>query len=138
MQALRCFPASFGSNKISWRDCNCKRVASPATSAARPQQWPLLLQAVGSRCSSYSSHQKHTDRLIARSTTPDATGAEAGQLSAALMEAMQQKISEALEAQSVSVTDVYGDGRHVNIAVVSSAFEGKNSVQRQRMVYKVC
>eukprot|EP00775_Hariotina_reticulata_P008227 gene8227-biopygen10087 len=53
------------------------------------------------------------------------------------MEAMQQKISEALEAQSVSVTDVYGDGRHVNIAVVSNAFEGKNSVQRQRMVYKV-
>ena len=50
---------------------------------------------------------------------------------------MESKISEALEAQHVSVSDVYGDGRHVNIDVVSSAFEGKNSVQRQRMVYKV-
>lgn len=37
----------------------------------------------------------------------------------------------------VSVTDVYGDGRHVSISVVSNLFEGKNPVQRQRMVYKV-
>lgn len=51
--------------------------------------------------------------------------------------AMEAKISEALEAERVSVSDVYGDGRHVNIDVVSEAFEGKNSVQRQRMVYKV-
>jgi hypothetical protein len=35
------------------------------------------------------------------------------------------------------VADVYGDGRHVNIDVVSAAFEGKSSVARQRMVYKV-
>lgn len=54
-----------------------------------------------------------------------------------LYAAMEGKIADALEAQQVSVTDVYGDGRHVNIAVVSEAFEGKNSVQRQRMVYKV-
>lgn len=50
---------------------------------------------------------------------------------------MESKIQEALEAERVSVSDVYGDGRHVNIDVVSAAFEGKNSVQRQRMVYKV-
>lgn len=50
---------------------------------------------------------------------------------------MKSKISEALEATQVSVTDVYNDGRHVNIDVVSAAFEGKTSVQRQRMVYKV-
>ena len=33
--------------------------------------------------------------------------------------------------------DMYGDGRHVSIDVVASAFEGKNSVARQRLVYKV-
>lgn len=50
---------------------------------------------------------------------------------------MESKIAEALEAKSVSVKDMYGDGRHVSIDVVSSAFEGKNSVARQRLVYKV-
>jgi acid stress-induced BolA-like protein IbaG/YrbA len=50
---------------------------------------------------------------------------------------MQAKIQEALEAEHVLVADVYGDGRHVNINVVSAAFEGKSSVVRQRMVYKV-
>ncbi|KIY96592.1 hypothetical protein MNEG_11370 [Monoraphidium neglectum] len=49
---------------------------------------------------------------------------------------MEAKISEALEAQSVKVVDMYGDGRHVSIDVVSAAFEGKNSVSRQRLVYK--
>ena len=29
-----------------------------------------------------------------------------------------------------------GDARHVGIQVVANAFEGKNSVNRQRMVYK--
>jgi stress-induced morphogen len=58
-------------------------------------------------------------------------------VSAALMQSMQAKIQEALAAQSVSVQDVYGDGRHVSIDVVSDAFDGKNAVQRQRMVYKV-
>jgi acid stress-induced BolA-like protein IbaG/YrbA len=51
--------------------------------------------------------------------------------------ALQAKIQEALEAERVVVADVYGDGRHVNIDVVSAAFEGKSSVARQRMVYKV-
>ncbi len=54
------------------------------------------------------------------------------------MQSMQAKIQEALAAQSVSVQDVYGDGRHVSIDVVSDAFDGKNAVQRQRMVYKAC
>ena len=30
-----------------------------------------------------------------------------------------------------------GDGRHVEIVVVSKEFEGKSAVNRQRMVYKV-
>jgi stress-induced morphogen len=54
------------------------------------------------------------------------------------MASMQAKIADALEAQSVTVTDVYGDGRHVSIDVVAAAFEGKNAVARQRLVYKVC
>ena len=31
---------------------------------------------------------------------------------------------------------MYGDGRHVNITVVSPMFEGVGSMQRQRLVYK--
>ena len=29
-----------------------------------------------------------------------------------------------------------GDARHVGIQVVANAFEGKNAINRQRMVYK--
>lgn len=58
-------------------------------------------------------------------------------MNSALVESMRVKIGEALEAQSVDVTDMYGDGRHVSIEVVSASFEGKSSMQRQRMVYKV-
>lgn len=46
------------------------------------------------------------------------------------------QIALALEADSVSVVDESGDGQHVSIAVVSSAFESKSSMERQRMVYK--
>ena len=59
-----------------------------------------------------------------------------GQIQSELMESMRAKIQTALDAQSVSVSDVQGDGRHVEIVVVSNQFEGQNSVNRQRMVYK--
>lgn len=59
-----------------------------------------------------------------------------GQIQSELMESMKAKIQTALDAQEVQVTDIQGDGRHVEIVVVSSQFEGKNSVNRQRMVYK--
>mmetsp|Transcript_105 Transcript_105/g.238 ORF Transcript_105/g.238 Transcript_105/m.238 type:complete len:167 (+) Transcript_105:58-558(+) len=49
---------------------------------------------------------------------------------------MKEKIQTALEADSVEIIDVNGDQQHVSIDVVSSFFEGKNSVQRQRAVYK--
>ncbi len=61
---------------------------------------------------------------------------EEGQIQSELMESMRAKIQTALDAQSVSVSDVQGDGRHVEIVVVSNQFEGQNSVNRQRMVYK--
>lgn len=57
-------------------------------------------------------------------------------ITAELIATMQQQICEALETDRVTVQDIYGDGRHVSIDVVSSAFEGKNLVARQRMVYK--
>jgi acid stress-induced BolA-like protein IbaG/YrbA len=44
----------------------------------------------------------------------------------------------ALETDRVSVTDTYGDGRHVSIDVVSPVFDGMSSVKRQQKVYKVC
>ena len=40
------------------------------------------------------------------------------------------------QAESVHMVDAHGDGRHVSIDVVSSQFEGKNSVKRQQAVYK--
>jgi acid stress-induced BolA-like protein IbaG/YrbA len=43
---------------------------------------------------------------------------------------------QALETDQVTVQDVNGDGRHVEIDVTSSLFEGKTPVQRQRLVYK--
>lgn len=51
---------------------------------------------------------------------------------------IQEKIGEALETDRVTVTDTYGDGRHVSIDVVSPIFAGKSSVKRQQLVYKVC
>jgi len=57
-------------------------------------------------------------------------------ITAATMADMRRKIGEALETDSVRVTDVHGDGRHVSIDVVAAAFEGKSAVARQRLVYK--
>lgn len=49
---------------------------------------------------------------------------------------MEKKIKEQLNADQVIVRDAYGDGRHVSIDVISSAFDGQSAVNRQRMVYK--
>ncbi|KAL0843239.1 hypothetical protein Bca101_016484 [Brassica carinata] len=61
---------------------------------------------------------------------------DAGSIDQTLMQSMELKIKEQLNAESVSVKDMSGDGRHVCINVVSSAFEGQSAVNRQRMVYK--
>ncbi|KAI4295234.1 hypothetical protein L6164_035301 [Bauhinia variegata] len=60
----------------------------------------------------------------------------AGSIDSPLMQSMENKIREHLNAESVTVKDAYGDGRHVSIDVVSTAFEGQSAVNRQRMVYK--
>lgn len=58
-------------------------------------------------------------------------------IGSALMDQMRGKIQAALSAELVQVEDMQGDGRHVEIVVVSKEFEGKSAVNRQRMVYKV-
>ena len=67
-----------------------------------------------------------------------AADALAGQITAELMESMRFKIAATLETDPalVRVGDASGDGRHVEIDVVAAAFEGKKSMERQRMVYK--
>ncbi|KAK1262665.1 hypothetical protein QJS04_geneDACA009000 [Acorus gramineus] len=59
-----------------------------------------------------------------------------GSIDSPMINSMQIKIKEQLNADTVIVQDANGDGRHVSIYVVSSAFEGQSSVNRQRMVYK--
>jgi stress-induced morphogen len=59
-----------------------------------------------------------------------------GAMTEVLMASMKAKISEALQTENVSVRDMRGDGRHVEIDVVSKLFEGQSTMQRQRMVYK--
>jgi stress-induced morphogen len=66
-----------------------------------------------------------------------AMSTDGGQITSELVQRMQTKIQEALQAQRVEVADVAGDGRHVEIVVVAKEFEGKSAVNRQRMVYKV-
>lgn len=67
-----------------------------------------------------------------------AMSAQEGQVTSELIQRMRSKIATALDAQIVEVQDVQGDGRHVEISVVASKFEGQSAVNRQRMVYKVC
>ncbi|XP_057478795.1 protein BOLA4, chloroplastic/mitochondrial-like [Actinidia eriantha] len=61
---------------------------------------------------------------------------DSGSIDSPLIQSMEKKIKEHLNADSVLVKDAYGDGRHVSIDVISSAFEGQSAVSRQRMVYK--
>ncbi|MCL7021752.1 hypothetical protein MKW94_025985 [Papaver nudicaule] len=59
-----------------------------------------------------------------------------GSIDSPLIQSMEIKIKEELKADVVVVKDAYGDGRHVSIDVISTAFEGQSAVNRQRMVYK--
>ncbi|XP_041009725.1 protein BOLA4, chloroplastic/mitochondrial-like [Juglans microcarpa x Juglans regia] len=69
-------------------------------------------------------------------SSPAAHMNDAGSVESPLMQSMEKKIKEHLNAELVTVKDASGDGRHVSIDVVSSAFEGQSAVNRQRMVYK--
>lgn len=111
--------------------------APPAPFAARSSHGAARRPApLAAAPASTSQPPRRAPRLVARAADP--SGAPAGQVSSELMASMEAKIADALEGcKSVKVQDMYGDGRHVSIDVVADAFEGKNSVARQRMVYKV-
>jgi len=64
------------------------------------------------------------------------SGGEGNNITSELVAAMRAKIGEGLETDQVEVRDESGNARHVSIKVVSKLFEGKSSVNRQRMVYK--
>ena len=74
---------------------------------------------------------------IVMASSQEVSPEEQGQISSELMQQMKHSITTSLEADKVEVIDVYGDGRHVSIEVVSKLFEGQSSVKRQRLVYKV-
>ncbi|XP_010453957.1 PREDICTED: protein BOLA4, chloroplastic/mitochondrial [Camelina sativa] len=112
---------------------------------------PLVVRSINSRCAvlppSSSIYINRVSRVssgfglvdIIRSRnfiTRSSQINDAGSIDLTLMQSMEQKIKEQLNAESVTVTDMSGDGRHVCINVVSSAFEGQSAVNRQRMVYK--
>lgn len=81
--------------------------------------------------------QRRYSGAVVLAASQETPAQEQGQISSELMQQMKNSITSNLEADRVDVTDVYGDGRHVNIEVVSKLFEGQTSVKRQRLVYKV-
>ena len=99
----------------------------------------------GIRCISQSKRTMFYEQRISRchnrnkvsASSQEVTTEEQGQISSQLMQQMKESITNNLEADKVEVTDVYGDGRHVNIEVVSKLFDGQSSMKRQRLVYKV-
>lgn len=102
-----------------------------------------FLRSTSQTTSLFRDIPKHDEKLLftsvtsIRKFTSRATNVnDAGSIDLPLIQSMQQKIKEQLNAETVSVKDAYGDGRHVSIDVVSTAFEGQSAVNRQRMVYK--
>eukprot|EP00884_Botryococcus_braunii_P000475 jgi/Botrbrau1/10428/Bobra.0133s0035.1 len=73
---------------------------------------------------------------IKAAASKDAPQTVEGAMTEVLIASIKAKISEALQTENVSVRDMRGDGRHVEIDVVSKLFEGQSTMQRQRMVYK--
>ncbi|CAN1132216.1 Protein BOLA4, chloroplastic/mitochondrial [Linum perenne] len=89
---------------------------SYSTSFTRPITSELQLHS--SRCNLFSSgFGASANRRFAAGATPVN---DAGSIDSPLMASMKEKIMKELDAESVTVKDAYGDGRHV----------------RQRMVYK--
>ncbi|MED6170424.1 hypothetical protein PIB30_030730 [Stylosanthes scabra] len=93
---------------------------------------PLPLTLSHSHPPPASSLFSSTRRFTTRATHVN----DPGSIDSPLMQSMEKKIKDQLNAESVTVKDAYGDGRHVSIDVVSTAFEGQSAVNRQRMVYK--
>ncbi|XP_021715644.1 protein BOLA4, chloroplastic/mitochondrial-like [Chenopodium quinoa] len=121
-----------GQSKVAFSHC--------PTSQKTPLRLPNLLEFSGKspvisatplQCNNSRRRLSFTTRASAPHNVNDP-----GSIDSTLMQSMETKIRDELKAEYVAVKDAYGDGRHVSIDVVSSAFEGKTAVNRQRMVYK--
>ena len=51
------------------------------------------------------------------------------------MDEIRSRVSRALPDAKISIRDTVGDGDHLEMVVVSGAFEGKTTLERHRMVY---
>ncbi|KAI7739757.1 hypothetical protein M8C21_026539 [Ambrosia artemisiifolia] len=107
----------------------CHAIRRPYQSQPQPQPGARLIQPLLTQFTAVKPLLIHTRNI---SSAAGATGP----IDSPLMLSMETKIKEQLNAELVTVKDAYGDGRHVSIDVVSSDFEGKSAVNRQRMVYK--
>lgn len=123
---------------ISGHVLPCANLPSPSYLVKSVHEQRLRPQCVcKSPALAQRSHRRRCSGTLTRAASQDAPSQEQGQISSELMQQMKDSITSSLEADRVDVTDVYGDGRHVNIEVVSKVFEGQTSVKRQRLVYKV-
>lgn len=120
---------------VSCRGGRRTRCPNGHTLIALPQQ-QLLQQPLRHVPSDILSAPRCLD--VSCTAQAGSSGAPAGQVTKDLMDSMAANITTALDATAVRVSDVYGDAQHVEIHVVSPAFEGKSAMNRQRMVYKVC
>lgn len=122
----------------SGRVLSCSSLPFSSRSTKFVHREPQRLQCVGkSPAIAQQIYRRRCSGTLARAASRDTPSQEQGQISSELMQQMTESITSNLEADRVDVTDVYGDGRHVNIEVVSKLFEGQTSVKRQRLVYKV-
>jgi len=143
--SFACSTSSSSSSSSSWMStrrtttsCAPTKLRFSSTSAAttfaqnnnfnsdrRQTEAMTMMVKTGNRCSYYSRASP-----IMRMSASD------NNITADLIESMRTNIREQLEAETVEVMDLSGNGRHVAIKVVSEKFEGKSAVNRQRMVYK--
>lgn len=50
-------------------------------------------------------------------------------------EEIKRRVAAALPGSDIAIRDLVGDGDHLEMIVVSPAFEGKTTLQRHRLVY---
>ncbi|KAG1664592.1 hypothetical protein FOA52_012535 [Chlamydomonas sp. UWO 241] len=82
-------------------------------------------------------HQRNRRATVVAASSPGESGAPAGQVTVPLMDSMRANITEALGAtRGLGRTRERTHTRMLCIDVVSEAFEGKQAMDRQRMLYK--
>ncbi|XAR52070.1 hypothetical protein NMG60_11019962 [Bertholletia excelsa] len=135
MMALRAFPVNlFSSYALSAGFQAAKPAITSHLTSSRDLMLPKkTYKARHPGCGGYGSKLDCRRSLSIRATTQVN---DPGSIDSPLIQSMEKKIKEHLNAESVTVKDAYGDGRHVSIDVISSAFEGQSAVSRQRMVYR--